>query len=180
MRVGSSVNFTSITHTHTHTHIIHYPVTRINTLCGHQVPLCTCTASPQAIPSGRVGPIAPGQDPDFYKEHADTHRGMWWPHKIIFSPGETPINRAPARLYSRTGKHPPTAHLRGYILARGNTQLHTCAVIFSHGETPTNCALAQLYSRPGKHPPTAHRRGVIRAHTQLHSVAAAGFPEPPK
>ena len=41
------------------------------------------TASPQAIPSGRVGQIAPGQDPDFDKQHADTHRGMWWPHKEL-------------------------------------------------------------------------------------------------
>ena len=41
------------------------------------------TASPQAIPSGRVGPIAPGQDPDFYKQYADTHRGMRWPHKVL-------------------------------------------------------------------------------------------------
>ena len=59
------------------------PVTRINTLCGHHVPLCTCTAFPQAIPSGRVGPIAPGHDPDFDKQHADTHRGMWWPQFTI-------------------------------------------------------------------------------------------------
>ena len=53
------------------THTQHCPVTRINTLCGHHVPLCTCKASPQAIPSGRVGQIAPGQDPDFDKQHAD-------------------------------------------------------------------------------------------------------------
>ena len=52
-------------------------------LVGHHVPLCTCTASPQASPSGRVGPIAPGQDPDFDKQHADTHTGMWWPHKVL-------------------------------------------------------------------------------------------------
>ena len=86
MRVGSNVksdNFTPCDTPITHTHTQHCPVTRINILCGHHVPLCTCTASPQAIPSGRVGPIAPCQDPDFDKQHADTHRGMWWPHKVL-------------------------------------------------------------------------------------------------
>ena len=29
------------------------------------------------------GPISPGQDPDFDKQHADTHRGMWWPHNVF-------------------------------------------------------------------------------------------------
>ena len=84
MRVGSSVksdNFTAYDTPITHTQ--HCPVTRSNTLCGHHVPLCTCTASPQAIPSGRVGPIAPGQDPDFDKQHSDMHRGMWWPHRVL-------------------------------------------------------------------------------------------------
>ena len=73
MRVGSRVksdNFTAYDTPITHTQ--HCPVTRINTLCGHQVPLCTCKASPHVIPSGRVGPIAPGQVPDFDKQHADT------------------------------------------------------------------------------------------------------------
>ena len=46
-------------------------MTRINTLRGHHVRLCTCTASPQAIPSGRVGQIVPSQDPDFDQQHAD-------------------------------------------------------------------------------------------------------------
>ena len=84
MRVGSNVksdNFTAYDTPITHTQ--HCPVTRINTLCGHHVPLCTCKESPQTIPSGRVGPIAPGQDPDFDKQHADTHRGMRWPHKVL-------------------------------------------------------------------------------------------------
>ena len=40
----------------------------------------------QAIPPGRVGPIAPGQGPDSDKQHAETlcmlHRGTWWPHKV--------------------------------------------------------------------------------------------------
>ena len=31
----------------------------------------------------KSGPIAPGQDPDFDKQHADTHRGMWWPLKVL-------------------------------------------------------------------------------------------------
>ena len=39
--------------------------------------------SPQAIPSGKVEPISPGQDPDFDQQHADTHRGMRWPHKVL-------------------------------------------------------------------------------------------------
>ena len=39
--------------------------------------------SPQAIPSGKVEPISPGQDPDFDKQHADTHRGVRWPHKVL-------------------------------------------------------------------------------------------------
>ena len=81
MRVGSSVKITAYDTPITHTH--HCPVTRINTLCSHHVPLCTYTESPQAIPSGRVGAIVPGQDPDFDKQHADTHRGMWWPHKVL-------------------------------------------------------------------------------------------------
>ena len=84
MRVGSnenSDNFTDYDSQITHTQ--HCPVTRINTLCGHHVPLCTCTAYPQAIPSGRVGPIAPDQDPDFDKQHAVTHIGMCWPHKVL-------------------------------------------------------------------------------------------------
>ena len=25
----------------------------------------------------------PGQDPDFDKQHADMHRGMRWPHKVL-------------------------------------------------------------------------------------------------
>ena len=54
----------------------------------------------------------------------------------MFSPGETPTNRAPARLFSRPGKHPPTAQI-------------------------TKRASARLYSRPGKHPLTAH----LRSHT---------------
>ena len=33
--------------------------------------------------SGKVEPIGPGQDPDFDKQHADTHRGMRWPHKLL-------------------------------------------------------------------------------------------------
>ena len=74
MRVGSNVKCDNFTANDTPiTHTQHCPVTRINALCGHHGPLCTCTESPQAIPSGRVGPIAPGQDPDFDKQHADTH-----------------------------------------------------------------------------------------------------------
>ena len=84
MRVGSNVisdNFTAYDTPITHTQ--HCPVTRINTLCGHHMPLCTCTESPHAIPSGKVEPIVPGQDPDFDKQHADTYRGMRWPHKVL-------------------------------------------------------------------------------------------------
>ena len=33
--------------------------------------------------SFRKSAIAPGQDPDFDKQHADTHRGMWWPLKEL-------------------------------------------------------------------------------------------------
>ena len=85
MRWGqmSKVTISQLTIHRSHTHTQHCPVTRINTLCGPHVLLCTCTASPQAIPSGRVGPITPGQDPDSDKQHADTHRGMWWPHKVL-------------------------------------------------------------------------------------------------
>ena len=84
MRVGSNVksdNFTAYDTPITHTQ--HCPVTIINTLCGHHMPLCTCTESPQAIPSGKVEPIAPGQDPESDKQYADTHRGMRWPHKVL-------------------------------------------------------------------------------------------------
>ena len=39
------------------------------------------------VPTGdsfRKGGIDfPGQDPDFDKQHADKHRGMRWPHKVL-------------------------------------------------------------------------------------------------
>ena len=77
----SKVTISQLTTHRSHTHS---PVTRINTLWGHHKPLCTCTESPQAIPSGKVEPISPGQGPDFYdKQHADAHRGMRWPHKVL-------------------------------------------------------------------------------------------------
>ena len=58
-------------------------MTIINIFCDHHMPLCTCTESPQAIPSGKVESISPGQDPDFDKQHADTHKDMRWPHKLL-------------------------------------------------------------------------------------------------
>ena len=84
MRVGSSAKSDNFTAYDTPIkHLQHCPVTRTNIFGGHHVPICICTASPQAIPSGRVGPIAPVQDPNFDKYHADTLRGMWWPHKVL-------------------------------------------------------------------------------------------------
>ena len=57
--------------------------------------------------------------------------------------GETPTNRAPARLNTHPGKHPPTAHLRG------------------------------LYSRPGKHPLTAHAHSYTATQCGGHRASGA-------
>ena len=81
MRVGSNVksdNFTAYDTPITHTHII--VQWRESILCVATACLYAHAEYPQAIPSGKVEPISPGQDPDFDKQHADTHRGMRWPH----------------------------------------------------------------------------------------------------
>ena len=82
MRVGSSVNSDN-SHSLRHTDHTHRALFSDAPCVATTWPLYTCTVSPQAIPSGRVGPIAPGQDPYFDKQQADTHRGMWWPHSAL-------------------------------------------------------------------------------------------------
>ena len=71
-------------------------------------------------------------------------------HNIRLARGNTHL----ARLFSRPGKHPPTAHL---------------ARLFSRpGKHPPTAHLVRLFSRPGKHPPTAHLRGYILARGNTH------------
>ena len=66
MRVGSNVksdNFTACDTPITHTQHASMHMHRVST----------------GDPFRKVEPISPGQDPDFDKQHADTHRGMRWP-----------------------------------------------------------------------------------------------------
>ena len=88
MRVGSNVksdNFTAYDTPITYTHSI--------VQCRESIP-CVATTSLYAHAQSlhrrflqekwnRFPQVRTGQDPDFDKQHADTHRGMRWPHKVL-------------------------------------------------------------------------------------------------